>query len=328
MKCKAGAYAGPDAVKLVKWTSTGEWDSETAPATQVAQITGIGSTTLKDHRGGRCSCHNKVETQPRELKILIIDIERLPGWVELQKSGINLSGPFWDLSGWKWLIKHRLSPDVVTRWPRTICAAWRFLGDSGTEFASEWGDGPEGLMRRTWEAYDAADIVVGHNLARFDTKHLNTGWRDSGFMPPSPYKTIDTLQVARRHFGDESKTLDALTRRIGLSGKTDKYDPAVALAACEGDVEAQTRIQGYNVGDIDATEALYLRLLPWINAHPHVTPDAGNARAACPRCGSRNVTRNGSWSPGVYRYAVYRCTDCGGNYRTTYETRGPSVRAL
>lgn len=252
----------------------------------------------------------------QELKILIYDIERMKGSAAVE---------FWSLSDFK---NRRIHADDVTAWPRTICVAYRFLGDTETQFASEWDDGHRGMHKRIWQAFNDADITVGHNAKAFDEKHLNTGWRDLGMKPPSPSKAIDTLTAARSRFGDESKTLDALCQRIGLGGKTDRYDVEVARAACDGDKTAQDKIQAYNVGDIDATEALYVTLLPWIRSHPHVAPNAAADKQTCPRCASDRVKRDGSWTVAVNTYRKYRCLDCGGPWKTTFEARGPSVRTL
>lgn len=251
-----------------------------------------------------------------ELKILVYDIERMKGSAAVE---------FWSLSDFK---NRRIHADDVTAWPRTICIAWRFLGDQETQFASEWGDGHRKMHKRIWDAFNEADITVGHNSKAFDEKHLNTGWRDLGMKPPAPSKQIDTLTVARARFGDESKTLDALCHRIGLAGKTARYDVEVARAACNGVASAQEQIKRYNIGDIDATEALYVTLLPWIKSHPHVAPNAGADKTLCPRCASERVKRNGSWTVAVNTYRAYRCLDCGGSWKTTFESRGPSTKTL
>jgi len=199
----------------------------------------------------------------RASDVLILDIERMKGRAEIE---------FWDLGDFK---NRRIHADDVTLWPRTICAAWNWYDERRVHFAAEWSTGREDMLRELWDAYDRAQVVVGHNLAAFDSKKLKSEWRDLGLPPPSPSKPIDTLSAARSRFGDESKTLDALCHRIGLTGKSDRYDIEVARAACAGDKDAQDRIRNYNAGDIDATEALYVTLLPWIKSHPHVAPNAG-----------------------------------------------------
>jgi hypothetical protein len=206
----------------------------------------------------------------QELKILVYDIERMKG---------SASVEFWSLSDFK---NRRIHADDVTAWPRTICVAWRFLGEQETHFASEWDDGPKKMHKRIWDAFNQADITVGHNIKGFDEKHLNTGWRDLGLTPPSPNVPIDTLTVARSRFGDESKTLDALCRRIGLTGKTDRYNVEIARAACAGDPDAQAQIEAYNIGDIDATEALYVTLCPGSSHTPTQPPTPAQTAPPAP----------------------------------------------
>src|SRR4249919_3011984 len=97
-------------------------------------------------------------------RILFLDIERMKGSATIE---------FWSLNDYQ---GRRIHADSVTEWPRTICAAWKWYGAKRVEFTSEWADGPETMFKRCWDAYDQADIVVGHNIDGFDTKHLNQAW--------------------------------------------------------------------------------------------------------------------------------------------------------
>lgn len=230
-------------------------------------------------------------------KILTLDIERMKGEASVE---------FWDLGDFK---NRRISAGDVTAWPRTICVAWKFLNEP-VQFAAEWqGDD---FLHRVYAAVDAADAVVAHN-SRFDLRHLNTAWRDLGLPPPSPYKVIDTLTIARQMFGDESRTLDALCQRLGLIGKVDRYDVEVARAACAGDTKSQNRLARYNKADVLATEELYLRLVGtgWVPGHPH---DKRNTDATCcNQCWGTNLTSNGTTIAASLVYALFRCEDCGAN---------------
>lgn len=249
-------------------------------------------------------------------KILIFDIERLKGTAEIE---------FWSLSDYK---NRRIHADSVITWPRTICVAWNWFGENKIHFASEWDDGPEGMFQRVWEAFDEADILVGHNIAGFDIKHLNSAWRDLGLPPPSPYKVVDTLKEARKYFGDESKTLDALCKRLDLTAKTDKYDADTARAAVAGDKKAQKRIQGYNCGDITASLALYQRLRGWMPTHPHLGPFDDDRVPRCNQCNSQDITRNGTYLAVQIRYIQYRCQDCGANLRGASHSRSSDTRGV
>ena len=242
-------------------------------------------------------------------KILVADLERVPGRFRGKYRGLDVEGDFWDLSQYQRTIG-RIRPDDVTEWPATVCAAYRFIGKKRVEFASVWNDGDYGMHDRLRSAVDEADIVCGHNMANFDLKHLRTGWRDWGMKPPSPVKVEDTLRVARREFGDESRTLDALTKRLGISSKTDKYDVKTARDAVAGDRKAQKKIRAYNIGDIEASEALYLALRPWDSQAVHYGLYNGSEKDQC-RCGSTNLKRDGYAYTSNGAYQQYRCRDCG-----------------
>lgn len=247
--------------------------------------------------------------------VLILDIERMKGVAQVE---------FWDMGDFK---NRRLHADTVVHWPRTICAAWQWYGDGNkVEFASEWGDGAEAMHARIWDAYDRASLVVGHNLASFDTKKLKTTWRDMGLNPPRPWKTFDTLSVARREFGDESKTLDALCKRMGIVSKTDRYDVDVARAACAGEKAAQRKIKGYNIGDIHASRALYDVLRPWSASHPHNVVGTATDRPTCNSCWSDDLSPNGVKLAQQIVYRLFRCNSCGANIQGTMHSRAAVTR--
>lgn len=247
--------------------------------------------------------------------ILTLDIERFKGRAEIE---------FWSLGDFK---NRRIPADLVIEWPRTICVAWRWYGLKKVEFVAEWQDGGrEAMLLAAWEAFDKADIIVGHNVAAFDGKHLASEWRDLGLPPPSPWKVVDTLKEARKHFGDESKTLGAMCARLGIPTKTDKYDVEVARRALAGSVKDQRRLAAYNRGDIIASEALYDRLRGWMPNHPHVK--SGNALdvPTCNQCQSRDLERNGIKLAQQITYLLYRCQDCGANIQGTRHSRAAVTR--
>lgn len=258
--------------------------------------------------------------------VLTLDIERLPGRAIHQHRGLTIEGDFWDLSGWKHTIGYRLPPESVIEWPRTICVAWRFYGAKRTEFASEWDDGTEGMLRRVWDAYDQADVLYGHNVGAFDSKNLAAEWLTLGLNAPSPYKVIDTLREARKTFGFESNTLSSLTQRLGIDTKTDKYQVAVARAACAGDKAAQKKLKAYNVGDIAASEALVDRLRGWLPSHPHDLIGRIDDRPTCNQCWGDHLVPNGTKLANLIVYKLWRCSDCGANVQGSRHSRAGITR--
>lgn len=268
----------------------------------------------------------KIQKQALEhVDALILDIERIPGYARVQHRGLTVEGSFWDLNSFKHTIGRRIHPDDVIEWPRSICAAARFYGEKEIMFAAEWEKGGhEEFMRKTWEWYDQAHYVIGHNLQSFDSRHLKAGWAEYGWASPSPWKTVDTLKVARAEFAFESNTLAALCDRLGVPSKTDKYDANVAHAAVAGDVKAQKRLQKYNEGDIKATQAAYDRLRPWIKNHPHLGQFTGEAWS-CPNCGFADLSHhpNGTAYTMVQAYRAYACPKCGAHIRGNRKLQDP-----
>jgi hypothetical protein len=252
--------------------------------------------------------------RPNDAKILTLDIERFKG---------TFTGEFWDLNDFK---NRRIQPDMVVEWPRTICVAWRWYGQKRVEFHAEWDDdGREGMLRAAWHAYDQADIIVGHNLAGFDTKKLKSDWNILGLGAPRPWKTVDTLSIARREFGFESNQLGSLCERMGVPGKVDHYDVEVARAALAGDRAAQRRLKRYNIGDIEASEALYDAMRGWIPAHPFI--GTRGDEKVCNQCGSDDLNLQPSrYRAVVLDYALYRCGSCAANVRGGWVARAASTR--
>ena len=258
------------------------------------------------------------------VKALTIDIERLPGQVSVQHRGFTIDGPVWDLNALKHVIGRRIHADDVIEWPRTICAAARWYGEEDVMFAAEWEvGGYDAFMRQVWSWVDEADILIGHNMAAFDSKHLMSGWAEMGLPAPSPFKVIDTLKIARGSLNMESNTLDSLAKRLGVESKSDKYDVRVAQAAVNGDREAQARIEDYNRGDIVASEALFDRLRPYARNIPHLgmwTDD----ELACPSCGSTMTATGKTVHANVQRYEHLHCDNCGSHARGTTTLKSPT----
>ena len=259
------------------------------------------------------------------IKILTFDIERIPGVAKVQHRGLTIQGEFWDLGGWRHTLGRRIHADDVISWPRTICAAGRFYGQREVMFAAEWENGHEQFMRTMWEWFDQASIIVGHNSIAFDEKHARSGFLEYGWTPPRPWKSIDTLRVARSQLNFESNTLDALAKRLGVVAKTDKYSADIAKAAVAGDAKAQKTIQRYNEGDIKATEAVFDRLRPYIKNAPHLGMWTGK-EWSCPNCGFDGIANNptGEAYANVTRYKAFQCEKCGTHIRGNRKLADPT----
>lgn len=276
------------------------------------------------------SLAQRVETAGRlnnPHNVLTLDIERVPGRARVQHRGLTIEGDFWDLSGWKHTIGYRIHPDDVLEWPRTICAAWNWYGEDKVHFAAEWQTGGrDTFLRKTWNALDRAQILVGHNIIGFDIKKLRTEWAEIGLKAPSPTKPYDTLKAARREFGAESNTLDSLCKRFGVVAKTDRYKVQMARDAVAGVRAAQQQIKAYNCGDIAASRGFYDFIRPWDASHPHSVIGVCDDRPTCNSCWGDNLEPNGFTLANLILYRLYRCRGCGANVKGSRHARAAVTR--
>lgn len=172
------------------------------------------------------------------------------------------------------------------------------------------------LLEKLHELLNEADVIVAQNGVRFDRKKINARFIMNGFKPPSPYKVIDTLLVAKREFGFTSNKLEYMTDNLCTHIKKRKHQkfPGYSLwAEClKGNEAAWKEMRLYNIDDVRSMEELYGVLLPWITAHPNHGLYVDSASIVCDKCGSSHVTKNGKYKTQVGIYQQYICNDCGG----------------
>ena len=160
--------------------------------------------------------------------------------------------------------------------------------------------------------FDEADILIAHNGDRFDVRKTNARFIINGMLPPSPYKTIDTLKVARRHFHFDSNKLGDLGEYLKLGKKLVHTGFDLWARCMRGEPKAWNMMRRYNRRDIVLLERVYDRLKPYIVNHPNLglyteRPD----HPECPTCRSSHVTRQGFRVSRSRKYRQYKCMDCG-----------------
>lgn len=158
---------------------------------------------------------------------------------------------------------------------------------------------------------DAADIVIAHNGNRFDLAKLNAKCLQYGLPPPSPYRKIDTLVEAKRHFKLTSNKLDYIADLLG-EGRKIKTDFDLWIGCMEGDEGSWMRMIKYNKRDVVLLEKVYLKMRPWMRTHPNLGVFLEGDKPACPICGGSHLQRRGYVTTNLSRYQRFQCQDCGG----------------
>lgn len=145
----------------------------------------------------------------RDAKMLAIDLEVSP----------NL--------GW-FYGQYDTTPLKIEQPPILLAVSWKWLGDKGkaqgkilTDFKQSGKYDDYGIVRKLWELLDEAQLVYAHNGNKFDLKMANAFFIRHNMTPPSPYKSFDTLQTARKYFKFDNNKLDYLGKLLVGEGKTE-----------------------------------------------------------------------------------------------------------
>ena len=238
------------------------------------------------------------------LKLLIIDIETRP----------NLA--------YVWGVwNQNIAPRQLIDEKDTISFAAKWLDrpngpTTEVEFYSIHHYGRAAMVTKAWEMLDHADAVIHYNGKKFDIPHLNLEFLRAGLQPPSPFRQIDLLHTIRREFNFTHNKLDHVADKLGIGRKVEHEGFDLWVKCMADDAEAWERMREYNIGDVQLTEELYYRILPWIQSHPSYAAVLGDAR--CPNCGSEDLHAAGQQFTKTGRYSRHRCGACGKYCRDTH----------
>lgn len=166
------------------------------------------------------------------------------------------------------------------------------------------------LVFDLYDLMNEADVIVGHNIKRFDIKHAKARFIYHGLKPTKRFLLEDTLFMARKYFKFPKNNLDELCERFGIGTKSKVKHSDVIWDCIEGDEKAWKLMGEYNKQDIKLTRDLYKKIAPWHETHTNLNA-FWRKEQGCPTCGSEKVVQRG------YRYLAnsikhrFSCNKCG-----------------
>lgn len=252
-------------------------------------------------------------SQPR---ILHIDIETAPmlAWVWglfKQNVAIGQIHQDWHMLCWaaKWQGQRRVIKDAL----------W---------FHQEYQEdrtNDRTILTSLWKLLDEAAIVVAHNGDRFDVAKINAKFFEYDIPPPSPFKIVDTLKVARANFKFSSNRLDYIAK-LKEVGQKDKTDFDLWLDVMKGIPSQCNRMMKYNIQDVILLEQIYTKMLPWISNHPNIGVYTDENTTVCPSCGGSSIHYRGFAYTTAGKYQRFVCNHCGKWGRLATNVLPPSKR--
>lgn len=236
-------------------------------------------------------------------KIAYLDIETAPGL------------------GWAWTTYETNIIDWQSSW-FILCFSVRWAHETSTRTYAlpdfpgyrKHRENDKALVQKLWKVLDEADIVIAHNGDRFDIKKANARFVFHGLTPPSPYKSIDTLKIARSKFRFDSNRLDSLGGYLRLGRKKVHTGFALWKKCMDGDLPSWATMKSYCARDVKLLYDVFHRLRPWATNLPNLNLyKDGNeeGKCSCPTCQSENVQKRGVLILRALKRVRYHCQNCG-----------------
>jgi aromatic ring-opening dioxygenase LigB subunit len=233
-------------------------------------------------------------------KILAIDIETKP-----------LTSYIWSI----WQDKIPLNM-VINDWSILSYAA-KWVGEDKIFYndvrSKKDYENDQDLLKEIWKLLDEADIVLTQNGVKFDIPRINTRFLVHGMQPPSSYKHIDTLKLAKKYFNFTSNSLEYMTKLLCKKKKIshEKYPGFELWKEClNGNKDAWDHMREYNIADITSLEELYTKLAPWDNAiNFSLYNENTNPTCSCGYTGE--FKPDGFFYTKTSKFQKYKCPKCG-----------------
>ena len=164
------------------------------------------------------------------------------------------------------------------------------------------------MLKGVHKLLDEADVIATYNGTSFDLPVLNREFLLQKMAPPSPYKQVDLLRVARRQFRFLSNKMDYVAQALGVGNKTRHPGFQLWIDCMAGDEKAWKLMEKYNRQDVILLEGIYEKMLPWIPGHP--SHGVYTHDLVCPNCGGKKLQRRGTQVNASGRYQRFQC-ECG-----------------
>lgn len=179
------------------------------------------------------------------------------------------------------------------------------------------------MLNKLWELLDEADIVIGQNSKKFDTKKINARFmiqKTNKRHPPSDYRHIDILIESKKYFAFTSHKLEYKADKLNEKYKKLKHSkyPGLELwkECLKGNVEAWDEMKKYNIHDVLATKENYHIMKAWIKT---INFDVFHKdhEMKC-TCGSTEIMKNGYRYTNTGKFQKLSCKSCGKAFTERY----------
>ena len=223
-----------------------------------------------------------------------------------------------------WRIGRKISIDHsnLLKERAIICIGYKWEKEKKAQ-ALKWdsSQNDKEMLRQFVEIANKADELVGHNGDQFDLPWIRTRCLFHGIPMFPSYKTIDTLQWARRRFYFNSNRLDYIGRYLGVGGKIKTEFDLWKKVVLEDNRQALDQMIEYCKRDVEMLQDVYQKLADHVPQKTHVGVAMGKDKWTSPFTGSTNVaiSKQRVTALGSRQYQM-KCNDTGRYYQISEAT--------
>jgi len=251
--------------------------------------------------------------------------------------GTKLRRLFWDIEtspnivlSWRTGYKINIDHDNILHERAIICIGYKWEGEAKVH-ALTWdkNQNDRAMLEEFLKVAAGADELVAHNGDNFDLPWVKARCVHHGLRTFPDYKTVDTLQWARRRFLFNSNRLDYLGEFLGVGGKIKAEFGLWKAVVLKRDEDALQRMVRYCKRDVAMLEKVYAKLAPHVSHKTHAGVLAGKDKWSCPACASLEVfVQRGVrvTADGTKRYGM-QCKKCHRSFRISETAHGHFLEA-
>lgn len=234
-------------------------------------------------------------------KILVLDIETAP-----------ILAHVWGL------FDQNIGLNQIEKEWHVMCWAAKWIGSKEVYYhdqskAKKVEDDAE-ILKIIWSLMDEADFILSQNGKKFDERKLNARFAQIGLPPPSSFRHIDTLVIAKKYFSFTSNKLEWMTSKFNKKYKKLKHKkfPGMELwtECLKRNEKAWAEMKKYCIYDILSLEELYLNTLRKWDKSINFNSFSADFVNRC-TCGSTAFKDKGYRYTNAGKFIKQVCKQCG-----------------
>lgn len=255
----------------------------------------------------------------KDLKILIFDIETSPFYYPTFRLG-----------------EQYLSPcDYIMGEVKIICISYKWVGEDVVHTLTwDKNQNEKKMLEKFIRLMAQANEIVGHNIDRFDIKHLRTRCLMNSVLMYTKYRTFDTLKKFRHSFTFLSNKLDYLSKKLEVGKKNEHEGKGLWIKVCY-DTDPKVREESlkemvaYCEQDVVLNEDVYSLIKPYVSHNTnHAVANHGH-KWQCPSCASKDVQHHHTDTTAMgYIKRHMRCNHCKTSYHVSNRTYGDFLQTM